>query len=112
MMGFLMEIGMNTERFIEINKKILDIEKEQEILAKNKGLLIRERFDMTCPFAIGQVGIIQRQKSHVGKQGVIIEIENNRCISRVFVVQLFKNNGELSKIKTKIYNEISFKPLI
>lgn len=103
---------MNCERYVEINKKIKAIEVEQEILAKNKGLLIRERFDMTCPFTIGQVGIIQRQKSHVGKQGVIVEIENNRCISRVFVVQLFKKNGELSEVKTKIYNEISFKPLI
>lgn len=103
---------MDSKRFVEINKEILAIEKEQEVLAKNKGLLIKERFDMTCPFTIGQVGFVQRQMKHLGKQGVIVEIENNRCVSRVFVVQLFKKNGELSKVKTKIYNDFCFVPIV
>ena len=102
---------MSNKRLVEINKEILAIEAEQETLAKSKGLLIKERFDMTCPFTIGQVGFIQRQMKHLGKKGIIVEIENNRCVSRVFIIQLFKKNGELSKVKTKIYNDFCFVPV-
>lgn len=90
----------------EINLEISDIEVQQEKLADLKNKLINERFNHGFRFKVGQLVRIIRSQAHNYKEGRIIEIINNRCISRTFIVQLFNNKGYPSKRQVKIHNEI------
>lgn len=90
----------------ELKKQVKEIEKQQTELAGKKEELLNEMAKISCPFEIGDIGIINGY-THKGKKGKIIQIHWKYGSWRALAT-VFKKDGSLGSVTVEIYNEDSF----